>query len=108
MKDNAIKEMKKKQIECFSKELPVLRVKAGLTQESLSSLIGVSRQTYYAIENNQRQMSWSTYLSLLFVYDCIPETQTMIKALGIYPNDFVRLVKSRNLPMKVGDSSEIA
>ncbi len=75
-------------------ELSMLRAKAGFTQEKLANYIGVSRQTYYAIENKQRVMSWSTYLSLLFVYDSIPSTKELLTKLEIYPNEFLVMLKN--------------
>ena len=64
------KEEKKKLITMLAPELVVLRAKAGISQEELSDLIGVSRQTYSAIERGAKQMSWSTFLSLILFYDC--------------------------------------
>lgn len=53
------KEEKKKLITMLAPELVVLRAKAGISQEELSDLIGVSRQTYSAIERGAKQMPWS-------------------------------------------------
>lgn len=63
------KEEKEKLITTLTPELVVLRAKAGISQEELSDLIGVSRQTYSAIERGAKQMSWSTFLSLILFYD---------------------------------------
>ena len=41
----------------LTEELPVLRAKIGLSQSELSSIIGVSRQTYSAIETKKRKMT---------------------------------------------------
>ena len=53
------KEEKEKLITTLTPELVVLRAKAGISQEELSDLIGVSRQTYSAIERGAKQMPWS-------------------------------------------------
>ena len=51
---------KEKYISALTPELVVLRTKAEISQEELAELIGISRQTYGAIERKVRQMSWST------------------------------------------------
>ena len=56
-------------IEMLTENLASLRAKADITQGEISNLIGISRQTYYAIETGQRTMSWNTYLSLLLFFD---------------------------------------
>lgn len=38
-------------------ELPVLRARIGASQADISERIGVSRQTYNAIENGKKKMS---------------------------------------------------
>lgn len=52
-------------IELLYENLVSLRAKADITQAEIANLVGISRQTYYAIETGQRTMSWNTYLSLL-------------------------------------------
>lgn len=43
-------------IELLSENLASFRAKAGITQAELANLIGISRQTYNAIESGQRVM----------------------------------------------------
>lgn len=50
-------------IEMMTENLASLRAKADITQGEISNLIGISRQTYYAIETGQRTMSWNLVLS---------------------------------------------
>ena len=49
MKDNGRTEIqdinKDELIDCLTEELPVLRAKIGLSQDDLSEIIGISRQT---------------------------------------------------------------
>ena len=56
-------------IELLYENLVSLRAKADITQAEIANIIGISRQTYYAIETGQRTMSWNTYLSLLLFFD---------------------------------------
>lgn len=67
------------------KELPVLRIKLGLSQDEMGNLLGVSRQTYSSIETKKRKMSWSIYLSLIFVFDGNFQTHDMIRKMDIFP-----------------------
>lgn len=76
----------------------MLRAKANITQDNLSNLIGVSRQTYSLLESKKKTMSWSTYLSLIFVYDSMPETCSIIRKLEIHPEE---LMEQLNKPKGV-------
>ncbi len=49
-------------IDILSEELPALRAKIGLSQDEISNIIGISRQTYNSIETRKRRMSWNTFL----------------------------------------------
>lgn len=75
-------EEKDKFISALTPELVLLRTKAEISQEELANLIGVSRQTYGAIERKSRKMSWSTFLSLIMYYDYNQKTHKMIRAIG--------------------------
>lgn len=63
-------------------ELPVLRIKLGLSQDELSNMVGISRQTYSAVETKRRDMSWSVYLALLLIFDCNEQTHQVIREMG--------------------------
>lgn len=76
-------------IEMMTENLASLRAKADITQGEISNLIGISRQTYYAIETGQRKMSWNTYLSLLLFFDTNNSTRSMLRALSIYPKELM-------------------
>lgn len=52
----------------LQENLSALRAKASISQEELSNIIGISRQTYSAIESGKRVMSWNVYLSLVFFF----------------------------------------
>lgn len=82
-------EEKDRFIATLTPNLTVLRTKAEISQEELSNLIGVSRQTYNAIERKVRRMSWSTYLSLVLFYDHNQKTHKMIRQLSIFPQELI-------------------
>ena len=87
---NIDKQYKENCIEIMVENLVALRAKAGITQEELANLVGVSRQTYYAIETNRRALSWNTYLSLLLFFDTNISTHVMLRDLNAYPVDLMK------------------
>lgn len=89
---------KEKLIQALSKELIILRTKAEISQGELANLIGVSRQTYGAIERGARMMTWNTYLSLVLFYDYNNNTHQIIRSLSIFPHELVK---------KFNDSSDL-
>lgn len=73
--------------ELLRAELQTLRAKAKISQEDLSKMIGISRQTYSEIETGKRKMTWNVFLALLLFYDYNTSTHQMIRTLGIFPAD---------------------
>lgn len=71
-------------------ELPVLRTKLGLSQDELGNLVGISRQTYSSIETGRRKMSWSLYLSLIFIFDYNEQTRSIIHSEGLFPDSIFK------------------
>ena len=61
-------------IKRLTKELPALRGAAKASQDQIAKAIGVSRQTYNAVEMQKRKMSWNTYMSLILFFDYNPST----------------------------------
>ena len=76
-------------ITTLTPNLPALRNQADISQEELSNLLGISRQTYSAIERRVRRMSWSTYLSLIFFFDHNKKTHKMLRLLALFPRELV-------------------
>lgn len=93
---------KDKLIDILTDELPSLRAKIGLSQEELSGIIGISRQTYSAIETKKRKMSWSTFMSLILLYGYNEKTTNMVEAAGAFPPS-LRKILSINKRME-GDA----
>lgn len=52
---------------CLTKELPVLRKMAGLTQKDMGEILRVSRQTIINIENGTSKMKWPIFLDQTFL-----------------------------------------
>ena len=90
-------EEKKKYIKALAEELPSLRAKVGVPQDELARIIGVSRQTYGAIERRVREMSWSSYLSLILFFDSHNATHKLIRSLPAFPYEiFIRFNDGTN------------
>ena len=77
-------EAKQQFIQTLTKNLPVLRAKLGMSQAELASKVGLARQTIASIENEKRPMMWQTFLSILMLFYCNPNTEPLLCALGIY------------------------
>ena len=58
---------KKKLLAIFSKNLPVYRKSMKLSQEEFGELIGITRQTVSSIERGAYPLTWSIFLSCLFI-----------------------------------------
>jgi len=73
----------------YSVLLPILEEETKILLRELANVIGISRQTYSAIERKVRKMSWSTYLSLVLFYDHNQKTHKMMRQLSIFPKELV-------------------
>ena len=78
-------EEKKKYIKLLAPDLILLRTKANVSQDDLATIIGTSRQNYGAIERRSREMTWNTYLALVFFYNSYVVTKKFFKKLDSYP-----------------------
>lgn len=76
-------------IASLTPHLTSLRRQAEVSQEEIANLIGVSRQTYSAIERKVRRMSWSTYLSLVLFYDHNQKTHQLMRHLSLFPTELI-------------------
>ncbi len=76
--------LKEKSIENMTKNMLTLRTMLHLSQAELATLIGVGRQTLVAIETRKRKMTWSTFLSLLFVFSQNKQTNSLLEIFEIY------------------------
>lgn len=85
-------------IAALKDELPVLRVKAGVSQGDLCNIIGVSRQTYSAIENGRKKMMWPTYLTLIYFFDSITTTREMLRSMPAYPKELLYRMNEGETP----------
>ncbi len=73
-------------------ELPVLRLKIGMSQDEMASLLDISRQTYSSIENKKRKMTWRLYLSLVLIFYHNELTHDFLVKNGLIPQKIIRSV----------------
>lgn len=78
---------RKKYTTAMADNLAMLRVKLGINQDELASVIGVTRQTISAIENKSRELTWTTFLSLMFIFTQNEKTRDLLPVLGIYTQE---------------------
>ncbi len=86
-------------IEALTPQLSLLRAKADVSQEQIANLVGVSRQTYGAIERKARKMSWNTYLSLILFYDYNRKTHKIIRKLSAFPHTLIKRFNDGDEPL---------
>ena len=82
---------KHRYLQAMAENLPVLRAKLNLTQTELADIIGVSRQTIASAETGAREMSWNTFISLLFLFVHNEPTNVLLPVLGIYTPELSNL-----------------
>ena len=75
----------------MASNLSTLREKAKITQDELADRLGLSRQTISAIENEKRDMQWSTFSVLIMFFASDSEIKQIMIAMGIM-NDTVAKV----------------
>lgn len=74
-------------IDILTEELPSLRAKIAVTQKDLCEIVGISRQTYSAIETKKRKMSWNVFLSLIMFFTHNDKTAPIIESIGAFPDE---------------------
>lgn len=62
-------------------DLPFLSERLGISWEELAEKIGMSRQSYNAIEKGKREMSWMTFVTLVAVFQKNEETVKMLSCI---------------------------
>ena len=78
-------------------ELPVLRARLGISQERAAEIIGISRQTYNAIETGTREMTWPIFLSMVAFFQNNKQTEQMLKQLDEFEEKMKSILNSENL-----------
>lgn len=74
-------------------ELPVLRARLGISQETLAKNIGLSRQTYCAIENGTRRMTWTIFMALVAFFDLTEATSVMLDQIPSFIESIRKILR---------------
>jgi DNA-binding XRE family transcriptional regulator len=82
----------------MASNLSTLREKAKLTQDELADRLGLTRQTISAIENDKRDMQWSTFSVLIMFFASNEEIQQIMVAMGIINSNVERLFSISEKP----------
>ena len=85
---------KEKLIDKFVYELPILRARVNMTQDEISEIVGLSRQTYSSLETRKRKMTWSNFMSILFVFYFNLATRDAVESAGIFPEELKRIMST--------------
>ena len=78
---NANSTNKKKLIGLLKNELPVLRAKGRLSQADTAEALGLSRQTYSSMETGKREITWTTFLALIALFQNNENTAKMLNSI---------------------------
>ena len=83
---------KEELIDKFIYELPILRARIDMTQDEISEIAGLSRQTYSALETRKRNMTWSNFMALLFVFYFNPATRDAVESAGLFTPELKKIM----------------
>lgn len=92
------KEERDSYCDALAPELSSLRVRAGISQEDLCNILGISRQTYSAVELQKKPMSWQTYISLIWFFDNNSSTREMLRRGPGFPDFLLNRMNEGNRP----------
>jgi len=84
---------KEKLIDILTSELPTLRARVGLSQQELANKVGISRQTYGALETKKQRMTWQNFITLLLLFKSNTDTAKMLYYCGAYPVELEQFLK---------------
>ena len=66
-------------------------------QERAAEIIGISRQTYNAIETGKREMTWPIFLSMVAFFQNNEQTDQMLKRIDEFEEKMRRVLNSESL-----------
>lgn len=90
-------ELMQKYRSMLAENLPMLRTKLKMTQEELAKILNVSRHTIIGIENRNRDMTWTTYLALIYIFQRNSETAQLIEVLNLAPREYDAFMEQKTL-----------
>ena len=82
-------ERKKQYCQKLARSLPVLRARLEITQEELSTRLGVSRTTLACIESGKKEMSWIAFIALSMLFLKNKKSEIVFKSLNIFDKELI-------------------
>lgn len=101
MTNTISKKEKSEFVAALSSNLTVLRTKAGVSQEYIANFVGISRQSYGAVERGERKLSWNTYLALILFFDYNEKTHDLLHTLSAFPYHLIQSINGGNYKIDV-------
>lgn len=89
---------REKLISSLVDELPVLRLKLGVSQDEIANMLDISRQTYCSLETKKRKMSWSVFLSLILIFYHNEATRDFVSKAGLLPQKLLHISEIASSP----------
>lgn len=102
---NFSEEEKEKLVQRLTEKLPALRGAVKASQDEIARAIGVSRQTYCAIETQKRKMTWNSYMALVLFFDYNPYSHDTMRQLEAFPNKLDECWLAGKIDQASGDES---
>lgn len=90
---NVTREKKKILAEKLVFELPVLRARLGVSQAEVAEKIGISRQSFNAIETGKKKMSWTVFVALILIFRGNEKTRQMIDSIIGVEDDLEKMLE---------------
>lgn len=86
-------QIKSELMEKLRVELPVLRARLGISQERAAEIIGISRQTYNAIETGKREMTWPIFLLMVAFFQNNEQTKPMLDQISGFNEKLLKVIE---------------
>ena len=90
----------------MAQNLPTLRARLNLSQTELANLLGITRQTLSAVESGARELTWASFISLLYIFTQNEETAPFLETLGIYTPELAAMFRVTNIDRLRGRSTK--
>ena len=101
MEDNTLLNQQNVLISKMTGELPVLRARLGISQDTLARVIGISRQTLSSIESKRREMSWTIFIALFGFFEQNDQTSLMLSQIPGFMDSLNNVINQLNEPKKI-------
>ena len=91
--EKSIEKKKDNLMKSFVDELPVLRARLGVSQAEIAEIVGISRQSFNAIETGKKKMNWTVFIALVSVFQGNNKTKQMLDSINGFSDDLQRMIE---------------